>query len=124
MAKQDDFVKTALRIPRTLHAQIQQAAEASGRSMNAEIIDRLLAHPGDAALAAVLDRARSSEDELLDTTRKQRDLLWSIVERTEDVLIKTDEMIEQCMPANSDVFAIRKSIAALRDIIVTIKAHR
>ena len=92
--------------------------------MNAEIIDRLLAHPGDAALAAVLDRARSSEDELLDTTRKQRDLLWSIVERTEDVLIKTDEMIEQCMPANSDVFAIRKSIAALRDIIVTIKAHR
>jgi hypothetical protein len=36
--KQDDFIKTALRLPRNLHAAIQSAAERSGRSMNAEII--------------------------------------------------------------------------------------
>lgn len=38
---QDDFIKTALRLPRDLHEQIQKASESSGRSMNAEIISRL-----------------------------------------------------------------------------------
>lgn len=41
MATQDDYVKTALRLPRALHAAIQAAADASSKSMNAEIIARL-----------------------------------------------------------------------------------
>lgn len=38
---QDDYIRTALRLPRDLHADVQAAAEKAGRSMNAEIIDRL-----------------------------------------------------------------------------------
>lgn len=38
---QDDYMKTALRLPRDLHAKIQEEAAASGRSMNAEIVARL-----------------------------------------------------------------------------------
>jgi predicted transcriptional regulator len=38
---QDDYIKTALRLPRELHAEIKDAAEYHGRSMNAEIISRL-----------------------------------------------------------------------------------
>lgn len=38
---QDDYIKTALRLPRDLHAEIKDAAEYHGRSMNAEIIARL-----------------------------------------------------------------------------------
>lgn len=41
MAKQDDYIKTALRLPRELHAAIQASAEDRRCSMNAEIIDRL-----------------------------------------------------------------------------------
>lgn len=41
LTNQDDFLKTALRIPRDLHEQIQSAAKATGRSMNAEIVARL-----------------------------------------------------------------------------------
>lgn len=41
LTNQDDFLKTALRMPRDLHEQIQSAAKATGRSMNAEIIARL-----------------------------------------------------------------------------------
>lgn len=40
---QSDFVKTALRLPPDLHAMLHQAAEASGRSYNAEIVARLQA---------------------------------------------------------------------------------
>lgn len=41
LTPQDDYMKTALRLPRDLHAQIQEAATESGRSMNAEIVARL-----------------------------------------------------------------------------------
>lgn len=63
LSDQSDFLKTALRLPRDLHARIQQAAEASGRSMNAEIVARLQqsfdqadapAAPSSALLKAVL----------------------------------------------------------------------
>ncbi|WP_261522966.1 Arc family DNA-binding protein [Burkholderia multivorans] len=38
---QDDYLKTALRLPRDLHARIQEAAQQHSRSMNAEIVHRL-----------------------------------------------------------------------------------
>lgn len=41
MAKQDDYIKTQVRLPSDLHARIQLAAEKTGRSMNAEILSRL-----------------------------------------------------------------------------------
>lgn len=41
MAKQDDYIKTALRIPKALHARLSAQAEAKGRSLNAEFIASL-----------------------------------------------------------------------------------
>ena len=40
-AYQDDYMKTALRLPRGLHAKIQEAATSSGKSLNSELIHRL-----------------------------------------------------------------------------------
>lgn len=41
MAQQDDFIRTALRVPPTLHKAIHEAAAAANRTFNAEIISRL-----------------------------------------------------------------------------------
>lgn len=41
MANQDDFIRTALRVPPDLHKQIHDAARSSNRTFNAEIIARL-----------------------------------------------------------------------------------
>lgn len=38
---QTDFIKTALRLPRELHARVQALAEAHGASLNTEIIQLL-----------------------------------------------------------------------------------
>lgn len=38
---QDDYKKTALRLPPELHERLHEAAAASGRSYNAEIVERL-----------------------------------------------------------------------------------
>lgn len=124
MATQDDFVKTALRLPRSLHAHIQAAAAAAGRSMNAEIIDRLQADPDGAALAVMLTRLRGSDEELLETTKKQRDLLWNVVDRAEDVLNKTDELMRGGAERDGGITSVQQSIGALRDLIATIKAYR
>jgi hypothetical protein len=38
---QTDFIKTALRMPRELHARVQASAEGHGASLNTEIIQLL-----------------------------------------------------------------------------------
>ena len=40
---QDDYIRTALRVPPDLHEALHKAADASGKSFNAEIIGRLIA---------------------------------------------------------------------------------
>lgn len=40
-AKQNDYMKTALRLPRDLHARLHDAAEANNRTYNSEILQRL-----------------------------------------------------------------------------------
>ncbi len=43
MATQDDYIRTALRVPPDLHAQIHGAAKENNRTFNAEIVARLQA---------------------------------------------------------------------------------
>jgi hypothetical protein len=43
MANQDDFIRTALRVPPSLHKQLHDAAKTANRTFNAEIVDRLQA---------------------------------------------------------------------------------
>lgn len=38
---QDDYIRTALRVPPELHARIHESAKASGRTFNAELVSRL-----------------------------------------------------------------------------------
>lgn len=41
MAKQDDYTKTALRLPRELHQKLTDAASERGHSLNTEMVYRL-----------------------------------------------------------------------------------
>jgi hypothetical protein len=41
MATQDDYIRTALRVPPDLHAQIHESAKENNRTFNAEIVARL-----------------------------------------------------------------------------------
>ncbi len=43
MATQDDYIRTALRVPPELHARIHEAAKTNTRTFNAEIVARLQA---------------------------------------------------------------------------------
>lgn len=41
MATQDNYIRTALRVPPELHAKLHEAAKAANRTFNAEIVERL-----------------------------------------------------------------------------------
>ncbi|MFM0227859.1 Arc family DNA-binding protein [Paraburkholderia dipogonis] len=83
---QDDYLKTALRLPRDLHAKIQEAGLANGRSMNAEIVARLEAgfdEPPKKFLEA-LDFAKAINEygdairQLMNQDRERKSMLLAI----------------------------------------------
>ena len=67
MATQDEYIKTALRLPRSLHARVQESAEATGKSMNAELIARLESSfnaTPDSTLEVKIDHLSAQNDQL------------------------------------------------------------
>jgi hypothetical protein len=56
---QDDYIRTALRVPPSLHKQIHEAAKAADRTFNAEILSRLQgSFQGASTDALVMDQAK------------------------------------------------------------------
>lgn len=76
MAKQDDYSRYTIRVPQHLYAALDEAASASNRSINAEIVERLafaVEHPPEhweklsravQALDSELDQAAAKYDAL------------------------------------------------------------
>lgn len=66
--EEDNYTRITLRIPRTLHGRLQAAADASSKSMNAEIVARLdlsfNADVNNAAITALAYRIAQLEFEL------------------------------------------------------------
>lgn len=70
MTPQDDYIKTALRLPPGLHDQLKSSAEYNGRSLNAEIIARLLASTGPVTLDTLAEqqlRTQVMVQQIIDT---------------------------------------------------------
>lgn len=51
---QDEYVRTALRLPPDLHSAVKGAAKAAGHTMNAEIIARIAAAEENASFKTVV----------------------------------------------------------------------
>jgi hypothetical protein len=101
MAHQDDFIKTALRLPRALHASIREAAQLGGKSMNAEIIGRLQ------------DSLRA---ELLDANRQQLEVMRGLIGRADAALRQAGEQLTGD-PDDEARSRLRHEISVLRDLI-------
>lgn len=73
--EKDSIINTALRLPRTLHAELHAAAEHNFRSLNAEIVARLV--------------AASSQEQKLDEILRQnsalKTMLKEILENTQNL---------------------------------------
>lgn len=123
MATQDDFIKTALRLPRGLHTTLQAAAESSGKSMNAEIIARLQSNPEAVAATTILAKLNDLEDVLIETNRRQSDMLWKIIERADDALRRASVVLSASQ-FEEETTALRHDFSVLMDLIDAVRVHR
>lgn len=92
---QDDYQKQGVRIPRELHARIHEAAAASGRSYNSELIARLQASFAEPAQGVDRDVAIASNTaeamlKALDRANEHGKLLLKKVEAIEARLIQPE----------------------------------
>lgn len=116
MAHQDDFIKTALRLPRRLHASIREAAQLGGKSMNAEIIGRLQDSLRVEEVGSVLAQLKSREAELLDANRQQLEVMRGLIGRADAALRQAGEQLTGD-PAEEARSRLRHEISVLRDLI-------
>lgn len=68
-------IKTAMRIPADLHADLQDSAARADHSMNAEIIARLTAAAGGITLASVVEQNR----EIMAELKRTQDMIQVII---------------------------------------------
>jgi len=105
MATQDEYIKTALRLPRDLHKQVQDEAEARGRSMNAEIVARLQDTFDDGAAAhsalAVLALSGRLESDIAEARMESHERL---------------EALAACAEPLTEVFRILKETGRKDDV--------
>jgi hypothetical protein len=91
--------------------------------MNAEIIARLQAGPEVAAATAILAKINEYDNALRDATKKQGDVLWRVIDRTELVCAQAERALDAAGNIEGAV-AARKEIAFLRELIEMSRLHR
>ncbi|MFK0273644.1 hypothetical protein ACIQUG_08210 [Ensifer sp. NPDC090286] len=91
MEKDQDIVRTSLRLPKTLYDRIFEAAESRGVTMHAEILTRLTfamdfddkINEGPSELAEVLTKKLDTQEALMRETREEISIMkaWLRTER-------------------------------------------
>jgi hypothetical protein len=74
-------IKTAMRIPAELHADIAEAAKRADHSMNAEIIHRLTAGAGGVSLFALAEQNVEIMAEIHRTQEMVREIITALKPR-------------------------------------------
>ena len=125
MAKQDDYTKTALRLPRALHQRLMDAAAERGHSLNTEMIYRLDASFGERAPADDADR----QFEINAVQKGFRDAIAEIArsanEREDGVRAMGQDLHALCaraLPFIDDDERYRSLVRMLADVGVSMQA--
>jgi hypothetical protein len=123
MKTPDSAIKTSLRLPRSLHAEIEKAAAALGLSLNAEMILRLERNPHDDYAKAILDEIARRDLAVADGLRRQVTVLWTALDRANDALEKVAAAMS-LVSESSDAAALKREVEFARELIGAVGAHR
>lgn len=91
--------------------------------MNAEIIARLLSNPETVAATTILAKLNELEDVLIESNKRQLDMLWKIIERADDALRKASAVFSASQ-LEEETVALRHNFSVLQDLIEAIRVHR
>jgi hypothetical protein len=124
MANDDDnLVKTSLRLPRSLHAEIDSTADAAGISTNAEMLLRLARNPHVDTAAQVLDHINKTENRAVEAMTRHMKALWSALDRANVTLEHVAAAMAQ-VPPDGSAAALKREVEFALELINALSAHR
>lgn len=123
MAKDLDPIKTSVRIPPALHAELEQASEAAGLTLNAEMLVRLQHDPRSDVAAKLLAEIERRDAAALDGCRRHLDALWNVVDRTDGVLEEILGVMSQ-VKSGTAAAVLKREVEFVRELINAARAHR
>lgn len=119
----DATIKTSLRLPRSLHAEIEAAASSIGLTINAEMLVRLEKNPRDSAAEAILEKIDARNTAVEDGLRKQNAVLWSTVDRAEDVLKRVSIAMAK-VSGEGEAAALKRDVEFALQLINAVSTSR
>lgn len=123
MPKDQEPIKTSLRIPPVLHAKLEHAADAAGLTLNGEMLVRLQHDPRSDTAAKLLAEIERRDAATVDGLRKQLAAVWNVLDRADGVLEDVAVAMAQ-VKQESAAAALKREVEFVRELINTIKAHR
>jgi hypothetical protein len=123
MPNNPDIVKTSLRLPRHIHADLERGAEHDGLTLNAEMIFRLQHDPRAGYAKEILAEIRSREDAIADGLRKQIGALWGALDRASTTLEHVASAMSQVAPESPSA-ALKREVDFALELINALAAHR
>lgn len=109
-------IKTTIRIPPTIHADLESAAEAAGLTLNAEMLIRLKHDPRDNYAKAILDEINRRDAAMMA-------VMWKALDRAGGVLERVSAAMA-LVPEKSDAAALKRDVEFARELIDALGVHR
>jgi len=123
MPTRQTTIKTSVRLPSNLHAEIEKAAEVAGLTTNGEMVFRLSHDPRSESAKAVLFEIERRDTLVTESLKKQNAALWGVIDRADTVLEQVVSAMTQVQPG-SDAAALKREVEFARELIEAIRAHR
>ncbi|TCG04619.1 hypothetical protein BZM27_39665 [Paraburkholderia steynii] len=123
MPKDLEPIKTSVRIPPALHAELERAAEAAGLTLNAEMLVRLQQDPRSDIAAKLLAEIERRDAATVEGLRKQLEATLGVLDRADGVLREVAEAMAQVKPGSAAA-ALKREVEFARELIGTVMAHR
>lgn len=117
------IVKTSLRLPKQIHAELERGAKADGLTLSAEMIFRLQHDPRQNYAAAILAEIQGRDDAIADGLRRQIDVLWGALDRANNTLEKVASAMSQVSPGTSAA-VLKNEVEFARELIIALSVHR
>lgn len=122
MAKQDDYVRYTIRVPREIYADIEQRANTEQRSVNAEIIQRLSDSIDDRPADGFVPLKVNIEESVYNTLVADTFIYdFTLSEYVNDIFKRENNYIlqyktanEEIMDARSDIYRLEKELKELK----------
>jgi hypothetical protein len=123
MPTDKDIVKTSLRLPRHIHADLARGADRDGITLSAEMMFRLQHDPRENYAKAILEKLESREADLSDSLKKQIAALWGALDRANITLEHVAVAMAQ-VPPDGSAAALKREVEFARELINALGAHR